>query len=133
MNSNEHDVFISYSHKDKNWVDQVLLPRLRDHGFKVLIDDDFTGGGLSLQQMENAVKFSKRVLAVLTPDYIDSDWSTLENVMARSLDPSARNRKLIPILYKTTNIPLRLSVLVYRDLRDDDNSIEWDRLMQDLM
>lgn len=135
MKSKQYDVFISYSHKDKNWVDNALLPQLLNHGFKVLIDDNFSGGAFTLQEIENSVKFSNRVLAVLTPDYFKDEWLTLQNAMARTLDPAAHRRKLVPVILKTiagNQMPLHLAMLETRDLRDD-NVLEWNRLMQDLM
>ena len=62
------------------------------------MDTDFLGGGLSISQMEDAIVNSKRVVAVLTPNFVQSDWTKLETAMARTLDPGARRRKLVPIL-----------------------------------
>jgi TIR domain len=127
------DVFISYSHKDSDWVRNTLLTRLEAHGFSVMIDyRDFKGGAFSIEEMQRAVEESKRVLIVLTEDYILSEWSKLENVMAQTIDPGATQRKVIPVLRKSCNIPLRLKVLNYRDLRTDDPQ-QWDLLIQDLI
>ena len=51
-----YDVFISYSHADKAWVWDELLPRLEGAGLRVCIDDqDFEIGARSLINMERAV------------------------------------------------------------------------------
>jgi hypothetical protein len=34
----KYDVFISYSHKDQEWVRNILLPTLEKQGLKVCID-----------------------------------------------------------------------------------------------
>jgi hypothetical protein len=131
--SMKYDAFISYSHKDADWVQSELLPRLENHGFKVCIDfRDFPGGGAAISSMENAVISSKRVILVMTPSYIESEWGTFENLMARTIDPAAIRRKVVPLLKETCEIPLYLKMLTYRDLRSD-TSDEWDRLMQDLI
>ena len=128
-----YDIFISYSHKDSPWVTGELLPKLEQHGFRVFIDfRDFQSGSFSVTEMERAVNSSKRVLLVLTDDYIKSDWGTFENVMGQTTDPAAINRKLIPVLRGTCNIPLRLQILHYRDLRNNDPQ-QWDLLIRDLM
>lgn len=127
------DVFISYSSKDSDWVHEVLLPKLESHGFSVTIDfRDFKTGAFSVEEMERAVENNRRVILVLTPHYIDSEWTKFENVMAQTLDPAALQRKIIPILREKCDIPLRLRVLVYRDLRDDADK-QWELLMRDLI
>jgi hypothetical protein len=51
-----YNVFISYSHTDRVWVWEELLPQLEGAGLKVCIDDrDFTIGTPSLVNMKRAV------------------------------------------------------------------------------
>ena len=46
-----YDVFISYSHVDKAWVNGELLPRLEEAGLKVCIDQrDFRPGSAERQR-----------------------------------------------------------------------------------
>lgn len=126
-------VFVSYSSQDRDWVQRTLVPELEHHGFHVVIDfRDFPAGKLGIHSMEEAVLCTNRTLIVLTPAYLASEWTTFENVMAQSLDPAARTRKVIPVLRLTCEIPLRLRILHYRDLRTD-NPTEWDLLMRDLI
>ena len=127
------DLFISYSHKDRLWVTTELLPRLENHGFSVFIDyRDFKVGAFGVEEMERAVLTSRKTIAVFTEDYVSSMWGKLENVMAQCLDPGALERRLIPVLSKTCQMPLRLRVLHYRDLRSND-PVQWDLLMRDLI
>ena len=129
----KYDIFISYSHKNSDWVTGILVPKLENHGFKVFIDvRDFRGGSFSVIEMERAVNSSKRVILVLTNEYLKSQWTMFENVMGQTLDPAASNRKIIPILRNKCKIPLRLQILHYRDLSHDDPK-QWDLLIQDLM
>jgi hypothetical protein len=127
------DVFISYSSRDADWVREVLLPRLESHGFSVTIDfRDFKTGALSVEEMADAVENNRHVIIVLTDHYVKSDWTKFENAMAQTLDPGATERKIIPILRANCRIPLRLRILVYRDLRNDDQE-QWNLLMRDLI
>jgi hypothetical protein len=127
------DVFISYSHKDSVWVRGTLVPKLRNHSFAVFIDyEDFRAGAFSPEEMQRAVETTTRTLIVLTPNYVESEWCLLENVIAQTSDPGAMARKLIPVLRESCNIPLRLKVLHHRDLRQD-SADEWDRLIRDLI
>jgi hypothetical protein len=132
-NKYKYDIFISYSRENIDWVSGTLVPKLENHGFRVFIDyRDFRGGSFSVTEMERAVNSSKRVLLVLTKDYIKSKWSAFENVMGQSIDPAAIERKLIPILREECNIPLRLKILHYRDLRNNDTD-QWELLIRDLI
>ena len=126
------DVFISYSHLDRSWVIKVLEPWLTAHSFSYLIDyRNFVAGALGINEMQRCVEESRHTLIVLSPNYVASEWSTLENVMAQSLDPAAINRRLVPIMQETCTLPLRLTIIHHRDLRNDDAD-QWNRLIDDL-
>lgn len=127
------DVFISYSSKDLSWVRDVLLPNLENHGFSVIVDfRDFKTGSFGVEEMERAVEATRHTLLVLTRNYVESNWTKFENVMAQSKDPGAVQRKLIPILLEKCNLPLRLKILHNRDLSGNDPQ-QWDMLFRDLM
>lgn len=127
-----YDVFISYSHVDSDWVKTRLLPELEGHGFTVCIDfRDFVTGATSVTEMERAVQESRHILAVLSDSYVKSEWSTVEAIMAQTLDPAAVQRRLIPVLLSNCTLPLRLQILNYRNLSKDD-PVQWDLLMRDL-
>jgi hypothetical protein len=131
--STTYDVFISYSHNNSDWVRNTLLPKLESHGFSVIIDyRDFKSGSFSVDEMQRAVEDSKHTLLVLTTDYVKSDWTKFENVMAQTSDPGATQRKIIPVLREDCNIPLRLRIISYRDLRQESDQA-WQLLIQDLM
>jgi hypothetical protein len=127
------DVFVSYSRKDRDWVSTILVPKLEECKFSVMIDyRDFQAGNFSVEEMQRGVLQSRHLLLVLTPAYVLSEWTKFENAMAQTIDPGAVQRKLIPILRETCNIPLRLSALHYRDLRTDDK-MQWELLFRDLV
>jgi len=127
-----YDIFISYSSKDGDWVRKTLLPRLETHGFSVMIDfRDFKSGSFSVEEMQRGVHESKHTILVLTKNYIASDWTKFENVMAQTIDPGAVQRKIIPVLREDCNIPLRLKIISYRDLRTEDDQ-QWQLLIRDL-
>jgi hypothetical protein len=128
-----YDVFISYSHEDSVWVRGRLVRLLEESGFRVAVDfRDFRAGAAGVEEMQRCVVQSKRTVAVLSPQYVLSEWSKFENIMAQVLDPGAIQRKLIPVLHEDCEIPLRLKILHYRDLRSE-SSAEWDLLVRDLI
>ncbi len=116
MQKFEHDVFISYSHKDVAWVEQVLLPRLQKEYINYYYDDKFTPGVPSIINMEDAVEKSRKIILVLTPDWVESDWSGFEAMLAQSADPLGKQRRLIPVMLRSCQLPPRLSRLTYINL-----------------
>src|SRR5688572_7542099 len=115
-----HDVFISYSHVDGQWVSGVLVAKLRDGGLNVLLDEtDFIPGASSIENMTNAVKQSRRTLVVLTPEWVGSDWTQFEALITTQLDPSGRDRRLIPIMRKPCKPPEWVGYRSYLDFADD--------------
>src|SRR5438067_6952288 len=96
-----YDVFISYSHHDREWVQAELQQRLEQEGVTVCIDfRDFEFGVPSLKNIERAVDSSRFTLTVLTPSWVESEWTELESLLAGTADPAGRRRKLIPLLLR---------------------------------
>ena len=116
----DYDVFISYSHENEDWVHQWLLPRLKKAGLCTCIDmEDFAVGAPSLTEMERAVVQSAKTLLVLTPEYLASEWTEFENILTQTLDPAARQRRVIPLLLEDCDRPPRIAMLTYADFRPE--------------
>jgi hypothetical protein len=114
-----HDVFISYSHKDQDWVNNELLPRLEAAGLKVIIDHrDFEPGTPSLVNMERAVDCCRHTLLVLTPNWVASEWTDFESLLVGTTDPAARRRRLVPLMLEKCQPPARIRLLTYADFTD---------------
>ena len=91
----DYDVFVSYRHADPDggWVRGRLVPRLRADGLAVCIDvDTFRLGAPLVLEMERAVQASRYTLAVLSPRYLQSGFTELENVLAEHLGLDDRGR-----------------------------------------
>lgn len=129
-----YDVFISYSHADRNWVRGELLKQLEASGLRVCIDyRDFRPGAPSVTEMERAVLTSRKTLLVLTPDYVASVWAEFESLMLQTLDPAARQRRIIPLLKARVELPLRIRYLNSADFSDPlDQALAWTRLLNAL-
>lgn len=116
----QYDVFISYSHNDKDWVHGWLLPRLEAAGLRVCIDfRDFEPGLPSLVNMENAVECSRKTLIVLTPAWVESEWTTFESLLIQTDDPAGRRARMIPLRLKSCDPPKRIAMLTYVDFTQE--------------
>jgi hypothetical protein len=123
-----YDVFISYSHADATWVWDWLRPRLEAAGLHVCLDRrDFDIGVPSLVNMERAVDHSRHTLLVLTPAWVDSEWTAFEELLTQTADPAARRRRLIPLLLQPCQPPRRIAMLTYADFTQQ---AAWDTGLQ---
>jgi hypothetical protein len=129
-----YDVLISYSHKDRAWVWDELLPRLEGAGLRVCIDDrDFEIGVPSLVNMERAVDSSRHTLIVLTPAWVESQWTEFESLLAGTADPAGRRRKLFPLMPRSCKLPSRIAMLTYADFtQPHDHAVQFSRLLSQL-
>ncbi|MGA9351962.1 MAG: toll/interleukin-1 receptor domain-containing protein [Anaerolineae bacterium] len=127
----QYDVFISYSHYDDEWVWNWLVPRLKQEDLRMCIDREcFEPGAPSVTEMERAVKTSRKTALVLTPDYLASEWAEFENLMLQTLDPAARQRRLLPLVLKKCELPLRIRFLTHLDFTcEDERGFQFQRLV----
>lgn len=122
-----YDFFISYRHRDpdKSWVRKTLVPALEARGLRALIDyRDFRLGAPLVTEMARAVEESRFTLAVITRTYIESNFTELENVMAKQLGLEKSQVRLIGILrdpeldISKVRLDIRGSLML--DMTDDD-------------
>ncbi len=111
-------IFISYSSKDQDWVRNHLLLQLESNGLQARIDfRDFEGGQMSVLNMERAVEECAKTLLVLTPNYVQSQFTMFEAGMVQTLDPTGEKKKIVLILLEDCQLPTRLRILTYHDFR----------------
>lgn len=93
-----YDVFISYSHADRTWVQTWLLPQVEAVGLRACIDDrDFAIGAPSIVNMEDAVIQSRHTLIVLTPAWVTSQWTAFEALLTQTTDPAVTYRAILAL------------------------------------
>ncbi len=130
----KYDVFISYSHKDEEWVVDTLLSALENAGLKVCIDfRDFVPGKPSRHNMRDACKESKYTVLVMTPAWMASEWTSFEGLLTLLHDPANKHLRTVPILFEKCDIPEDIQIFTYVDfLRKDREAIAWKQLFTSL-
>lgn len=129
-NAFDYDVFISYCDKDKAWVHRKLLRRLKNAGLDVFIDSDFRIGAPSVKEMERGVISSRKMIIVMTQEYLVSRWTEFEGLLAQTLDAANQDSRILPILLTKCELPLRLKYMTYIDLTNPDGEKEkWSKLI----
>ncbi len=112
----ERDFFISYTQADRSWAEWMAWA-LEEDGHKVLIQAwDFVPGSNWIQGMRAGVSRAGRTIAVLSPDYLESEYGTAEWEAAWAADPLGAQRKLLTVRVKECNRPDFLAAVVSVDL-----------------
>jgi hypothetical protein len=131
-----YDVFISYRQKepDKSWVRQILQKRLEAEGLRVCVDyRDFRLGAALVLEMARAVEQSRYTLAVLSPVYLESTFTELENVLAEHLGLEKSRRRLVAVLRQPCSPRLGIKARLWLDMtEDEDFDLEVQRLVDEL-
>lgn len=110
------DFFISYTTDDAEWA-EWLAWELERSGYSVVLQEwDFLPGGNFVSYMNRASAESRRTIAVLSPDYLNSLFAEPEWAAAFAGDPTGAARKLIPVRVRPCEFKGLLRQIVYIDL-----------------
>ena len=129
----EYDVFLSYTEANKVEA-QNLYESLRNEAIRVFFAEETipTGGNITLGVMD-ALHASRKVAIIMTPAYFSKTWPRAEFASILSKDPENKDRRLIPLLFDTCDIPDLIAPLKYLDFRTaDDRDLRFRQLLQTL-
>jgi hypothetical protein len=106
-------VFVSYSHKDRDFVD-VLASDLRRRRVKVWFDERLQSGEKWLKQLDLALLNTDALLIVISPSSVTSA------PVLRELQTALSSRKpIIPLMYQACDLQSAIAELQYVAIQDD--------------
>lgn len=113
-NTPVYDAFISYRHLEPdNTYALEILELLEKRKLRVAIDyRDFSPNEHFLSEMERCVKQSRFVLCIVTTNYLESDHTSEEAIISKTLDLAERRRRIVPLIFERTELPVWLHGLV---------------------
>ncbi|XP_071944250.1 uncharacterized protein [Antedon mediterranea] len=121
-----YDVFVCYNSKDQQWVLKTLQPSLEvQRNFKLCVDyRDFIPGEAIATNIANAVKFSRKVLLVVSKHFAKSEWCNFELEMARMRMFDSHEDILVVVLIEKVS-PKEMPILLHKILTTT-TYIEWE-------
>jgi hypothetical protein len=123
------DFFISYNKADREWAEWIAWQLDMDGFSTVLQAWDFRPGCNFVLEMQKVMKDSERTIAVLSPDFLASPFTTPERAAAFVVDPTGEERKLLPLRVRECKPVGLLKALGYIDLVDLDEEAAKNRLL----
>lgn len=119
-------VFISHSGEDRAFVEEHLIPLLKQHGMEAWYSEHSIGGGVPWERgIAQGLESSDVLLVVLSPRSVDSDWVGAE--VGWWMDVHGTRKQCVPVLiedcdWRRLHLKLRLIQLV--DLRQLDRDAQ---------
>jgi len=119
--SAQYDYFVSYSHTDKNAADEVVRALTARSSAKVFLDRKDIATGASWQRdIWAGLEKCRRVIALISPEYLLSDMCQEEWAMAMIRRRDENPSVLVPIYLRSADLPLHVRMLQYQDCRESD-------------
>src|ERR1700704_1586188 len=114
----EYDLFISYTEideNDQNWVEGHLIHALGLPENRIITQKTFRPGASVLEEFNRAITTSRYTLLVLSPSYFADKWSTFSEQLVSFANIVNQQKRLIPLLRRPCDLPLRIDSLVRLD------------------
>jgi len=124
MTAFDYDVFLSHTRLDREWVRNLAgrLERRKMHGKQLRVffaDSDLAAGANIPDGVERALRTSRKVVVVISPEALHSEWVTAERTAVLADAPAGAGQRLIPVLLRGSEeqFPPLLRALKFVDFR----------------
>ena len=133
----KYDVFVTFSGKDAAWVEEELVPVLEQSRLKFCIHNrDFELGKPFVDNMIDSVYSSRKVLAVVSRNYMGSNFCRGEMDMALKRSKVQDDTSLVLLRLDDISIskfPKKLREKTFLDYHDPEGRCDWgERLVKTL-
>jgi hypothetical protein len=110
------DFFISYTKADKAWAEWIAWTLEEASRLVIIQAWDFRPGGNFVLDMQRAASGTEKTIVVLSPAYLEAEYTQPEWAAALAQDPDGKQRKLIPIRVAECRPTGILAPITYVDL-----------------
>jgi hypothetical protein len=122
----EYEAFVSYNKADVKFAEK-LVKRIEKEcvngqPIKVFFAEwDIEPGENILLKIEKAESSSHFIIPIMSPDWLKSDWTTLERVIPVHDDPAGLKARIIPIMRRSCEPPPSMRILRWLNFETDSN------------
>lgn len=109
------DFFISYAHQNWDWAKWISQQLEKANYSTILPGRDFPSGSNFVLDMDKAA-YARRTIAVLSPEYLASQFTQPEWAAAFRSDPTGEKRRLLPVRVSPCDVQGLLAQVLYIDL-----------------
>jgi nucleoside phosphorylase len=110
------DFFISYNRQDRPWAEWIAWV-LESAGYTTIVQAwDFQTESNFVLDMQRATAQATQTIAILSKNYLQSEFTQPEWAAALAQDPTGKKRTLIPIRVGECSLSGMLAAIVYVDL-----------------
>ena len=125
----KYDFFVSYTAADENWATWIA-ECLEQEGYSTFVQAwNILPGHNFWVEMERGLDAAERVVWVLSPRSLRSNFVTSERASAQVSDPTGAKRGLIPVRIESCKLPRLSKPVVYIDLVDVEEGEARHRIM----
>ena len=115
-------VFISYSHENKDFVDQLAAHLVKNKAHVWVDRWELKVGDSLIQKVQDAITDSSALLVILSKSSVESEWCKKELSVGLIRELEEKKVVVLPVLYEDCNRPLFLRDKMYADFRTDFDS-----------
>ncbi len=125
----QKDFFISYNKADRRWAEWVAW-ELEEVGYSTVLQAwDFRPGSNFVLEMDEATREAQQTIAILSPEYLTALYTQPEWAAAFAQDPTGKERKLIPVRVRKSDLRGLLAQIVFIDLFGVDETVARNNLL----
>jgi hypothetical protein len=110
------DFFISYTKADVEWARWIAWELQQANYVCIIQDRDFAPGQNFMHLMRHALRDTRHMIAILSPDYFASAYANVELNAALVTDPTGTSAKVIPVRVRNCKLDPILAGRIYIDL-----------------
>jgi hypothetical protein len=112
-------VFISYSHRDKEFVEKLAFNLIRDKTWVWLDEWEITAGESLIERIQSAIQGASVLIAVFSKAAVDSIWCKREVTAGIQRELEERRVVVLPAVIEDCDPPLFLRDKKFADFRRD--------------
>lgn len=126
-----YDAFLLYADEDVSFVNEMVQKLETDYKLKLCLKDRDLVGGVAFEHeavMKLISERCNRLLIIISPNFLKSSANKFFLNYAQALSIEKRQRKLIPCIYESCELPFQLKYISTLDYNRRGLYNFWDRL-----